>query len=73
MKGTGIVRNVDDLGRIVIPIEVRRKLGIQIKDTLEIFMDDDLIILRKYEPACILCGNDKNIKNLFGKKIVETV
>ena len=57
MKSTGIVRKVDELGRIVIPIELRRTLDIDIKDALEIYVDGDQIILKKYEPACIFCQN----------------
>lgn len=56
MKATGIVRKVDELGRIVIPIELRRTMGIDIKDPLEIFVDGEKIILRKYEPTCIFPG-----------------
>lgn len=51
MKSTGIVRRVDDLGRIVIPVELRRTLGIEEKDSLEVFVDGDRVILRKYEPG----------------------
>ena len=57
MKSTGIVRKVDELGRIVLPIELRRTLDIAEKDSLEIYVDDDSIILRKYQPACIFCDN----------------
>ena len=53
MKSTGIVRKVDELGRIVLPIELRRTLHINEKDSLEIFVDHDKIVLQKYEPACI--------------------
>ena len=53
MKSTGIVRKVDELGRVVIPIELRRTLDIEEKDSLEIYVDSDRIILRKYEPACV--------------------
>ena len=56
MKSTGIVRKVDELGRIVIPIELRRNLDIDIKDSLEIFVDGQNIILRKYTPGCSHCG-----------------
>ncbi|EQB88840.1 hypothetical protein SDC9_123051 [bioreactor metagenome] len=69
MKSTGIVRKVDELGRIVIPIELRRTLDIEIKDALEIYVDRDQIILKKYEPACIFCGNARDIKNFKGKNI----
>lgn len=69
MKSTGIVRKVDELGRIVLPIELRRTLGIEEKDRIEIFVDGESIILRKYEPACIFCDNAKDIINYKGKNI----
>ena len=64
MKATGIVRKVDELGRIVLPIELRRTLDIEIKDPVEIFVDEDFIILRKYEPAPKL---EMSIDNLISK------
>ncbi len=69
MKSTGIVRKVDELGRVVIPIELRRTLGIQEKDALEIYVDVEKIILKKYEPACIFCGNADNVQH-YKNKIV---
>lgn len=69
MKSTGIVRKVDELGRIVLPIELRRTLGIEEKDCIEIFVDGESIILRKYQPACIFCDNAKDIINYKGKNI----
>ena len=69
MKSTGIVRKVDELGRIVLPIELRRTLGIEEKDRIEIFVDGETIILRKYQPACIFCDNAKDIINYKGKNI----
>lgn len=69
MKSTGIVRKVDELGRIVLPIELRRTLGIEEKDRIEIFVDSESIILRKYQPACIFCDNAKDIINYKGKNI----
>lgn len=71
MKSTGIVRRVDELGRIVIPIELRRTLDIEIKDALEIYVDKDQIILKKYEPACIFCGNAREVVNYKGKNICK--
>lgn len=62
-----MVRKVDNLGRVVLPIELRRNLGIDIKDPLEIYVDGDTIILKKYEPACIFCGNAKYISTIHGK------
>jgi len=69
MKATGIVRKVDDLGRVVLPIELRRTLGIDIKDPLEIYVDGAQVILKKYEPTCIFCGEGKDIKSFDGKNI----
>lgn len=69
MKSSGIVRKVDELGRIVIPIEIRQNMDIKVKDPLEIFLDDGMIILRKYQPACIFCGNADNIVYFNDKRI----
>lgn len=69
MKSTGIVRKVDELGRVVIPIELRRTLGIEVKDALEIYVDAERIVLKKYEPACLFCGNADNVKH-FNNRIV---
>jgi transcriptional pleiotropic regulator of transition state genes len=69
MKSTGIVRKVDELGRIVLPIELRRTMDIKETDPLEIFVDGDQIILKKYEPCCIFCGETKDIVYFKGKKI----
>ncbi len=71
MKATGIVRKVDELGRIVLPIELRRTLNINIKDPLAIFVDEDTIVLKKYEPACIFCGNAKDVINIKGKNVCK--
>jgi transcriptional pleiotropic regulator of transition state genes len=69
MKSTGIVRRVDELGRIVLPIELRRTLEIAEKDALEIYVDGESVILKKYQPACIFCGNAKDVSNYKGKNI----
>jgi transcriptional pleiotropic regulator of transition state genes len=61
MKGTGIVRKVDELGRIVIPKELRGVLDINIKDSLEIFTEDKNIILKKYNPGCVFCERINNV------------
>ena len=71
MKSTGIVRKVDELGRVVIPIELRRTLRIEEKDALEIYVDGEKIILKKYEPACIFCGNAENVRNFKDKNICQ--
>ncbi|MDY4975727.1 MAG: AbrB/MazE/SpoVT family DNA-binding domain-containing protein [Clostridia bacterium] len=69
MKSTGIVRKVDELGRVVLPIELRRTLDINVKDALEIYVDGNTVILKKYEPACIFCGNAKDVNSYKGKNI----
>lgn len=69
MKSTGIVRKVDELGRIVIPKELRKHFGIEEKDGLEIYVEDNKIILRKYEPTCAFCQNSEGVFNFHGKNI----
>ncbi|MFR8041997.1 MAG: AbrB/MazE/SpoVT family DNA-binding domain-containing protein [Clostridium butyricum] len=69
MKSTGVVRKVDELGRIVLPIELRRSLDIAEKDALEIYVDGDQVILKKYQPACVFCGEARDISNYKGKNI----
>lgn len=69
MKSTGIVRRVDELGRIVIPMELRRTLGIDIRDSLEIFTEGEKIVLAKYQPNCNLCGSGNDLVEFKGKNI----
>ena len=69
VKSTGIVRKVDDLGRIVLPMELRRTLDINEKDSLEIYIDGEKIILRKYQPACIFCGTVEDVVPHNGKLV----
>jgi transcriptional pleiotropic regulator of transition state genes len=69
MKSTGIVRKVDELGRIVLPIELRRTLEIEERDSLEIYVDGSQIILKKYEPSCVFCGSANDISLFHGKNI----
>lgn len=75
MKSTGIVRKVDELGRVVIPIELRRTLGIAEKDALEIYVDNEQIVLKKYKPnmTCQVTGevSDDNFKLADGKLILS--
>lgn len=68
-KSTGIVRKVDELGRVVVPIELRRTLGIEEKDPLEIYVDGDSIILKKYQPSCVFCGDAEGTVH-FKEKLV---
>ena len=69
MKSTGVVRKVDELGRVVLPIELRRNLDIHEKDALEIFVDNDKIILKKYEPADIFTGSMDDLIDYKGKNL----
>ena len=69
MKSTGIVRRVDELGRIVLPIELRRTLNIAEKDSLEIYVDGSSIMLKKYQPACIFCDDARDVIVFRGKNI----
>lgn len=71
MKSTGIVRKTDELGRIVLPIELRRLLNIENRDGLEIFVDQDCIILRKYEPTCVLCGSAEEVSKFKNKNVCK--
>ena len=69
MKSTGVVRKIDELGRIVLPIEIRKTLDIQQKDALEMFIDEDKIILQKYQPSCIFCNQVEDIVYFNGKRV----
>ena len=69
MKATGIVRRIDDLGRIVIPKEIRRTMQIREGDSLEIYVDGDRVILKKHETECIFCGANKDLSEYKGKSI----
>ena len=67
MKATGFVRQVDNLGRMVIPIEVRRQLGIETGDGMEVLVDGDSIVLVKYRPGCVFCGEPEGTVGFRGK------
>lgn len=69
MKATGIIRKVDELGRIVLPVEIRRSLDIAERDEIEIFMDNDQIVLQKYQPSCIFCSSSQELVQYRGKNI----
>ncbi len=71
MKSTGIIRKVDELGRVVLPIEIRRMLDIGERDELEIFMDNDQIVLQKFEPSCIFCSCSHGLTVYRGKNICQ--
>ena len=69
MKSTGIVRKLDELGRLTLPIELRRNLDVNERDPLEIFVDDDKIILKKYDPSDIFTGEMDDLVEYRGKKV----
>ena len=71
MKSTGVIRRVDELGRVVIAIEIRTQFGISEKDPMEIYVDGSSIILKKYEPNCIFCGNSRKLIEFEGKPICK--
>lgn len=71
MKSIGIVRKIDELGRIVLPIETRRQLDLEPKDGVEIFVDEDRIILKKYQPCCMFCSDGDDIVMFKDKKICK--
>ncbi|WP_411552228.1 AbrB/MazE/SpoVT family DNA-binding domain-containing protein [Paenibacillus lautus] len=70
MKSTGIVRNLDSLGRIVIPIELRKTLGIDDSEPIEIFVDGEDVVLKKYQPGCNLCGSSEGKMSFFYGKTI---
>ena len=69
MKSTGFVKKIDELGRILIPKELRSNLEIETKDALEMFVDGDRIVLQKYQPACIFCNSADDIVFFEGRRI----
>ena len=69
MKSTGIVRRIDELGRVVLPVDLRRAFGLEVCDPVEVFVDEDAIILRKYQPSCIFCNSSKAITPFRGKPV----
>ncbi|MDD5938393.1 MAG: AbrB/MazE/SpoVT family DNA-binding domain-containing protein [Clostridiales bacterium] len=71
MKSTGIVRKVDELGRIVLPIELRRTLDIEEKDSMEIYVDGSSIVLRKYQPSCVFCDDAADVVSFKGKMVCK--
>ena len=71
MKSTGIVRKIDELGRVVIPMEMRRSMGISEGDSFEIFVEKERIVLSKYVPLCLFCGSDHELVEFHGKKVCK--
>lgn len=71
LKSTGMVRKVDELGRVVIPMEIRKTMSIEEKESVEIFVNDNQIILQKYAPGCLFCGNAEDVVNFKGKNLCK--
>lgn len=71
-KATGIVRRIDDLGRIVLPIELRRNMDIDLHDPVEIYVDGDSVVLRKYQPGCVFCDNADDVIQYKGKRVCRS-
>ncbi len=69
LRSTGIVRKLDELGRIVLPVELRKRMELSARDSIEIFVEDDKIVLKKYMPCCVFCGNAENV-SYFKNKLV---
>lgn len=69
MKSTGIIRKVDELGRIVLPIELRRNLDISERDELEIYVENDRIVLQKFEPSCVFCASSHELVSYRNKNV----
>ena len=69
MKSTGVIRRVDELGRIVVPKEIRKKLGIGTDDPVEIYVEGEQIILKRYVEACIFCGKSENICKFMDRPV----
>ena len=69
MKATGIVRRLDELGRVVIPIELRRTLEMEDRQEIEIYVEDDVIILKKFEEACLFCDSKTDVMEVHGKSV----
>ena len=72
MKRTGMIRQLDELGRLTLPIELRRSMELGQHDALEITLENDAIVLRKYEPNCIFCGSMRDLRTLRGKQVCRS-
>ena len=72
MKTTEVIRQLDALGRIVLPIELRRTLGIGSKDMVEILVEGNSVILRKYETSCLFCGGTRGLTHFRDKVICSS-
>jgi len=71
MKSIGVVRHIDRLGRIVLPMELRKVFGIKQDDPIEIYVDEDKIVLKLYKPACVFCGNANDMVSYKGYNVCK--
>lgn len=71
MKSTGIIRKIDELGRVVIPKEIRGNLDILEKDSVEIFVDGNKVIIQKYNPTCCFCGGNNKLSTYKDKLVCK--
>jgi transcriptional pleiotropic regulator of transition state genes len=71
LKTRGILRRVDQVGRIVIPMRLRRKMGIQIHDSVELFVEDDRVVIMKYKPTCVFCCSSEEVTDYLGKSVCK--
>jgi len=71
MKATGNLRRIDEMGRVVIPKKLRSSLNLKSEDSIEIFIEEDMIVLQKYEPGCLFCDNTDNTINYMGKQVCK--
>lgn len=71
MKSTGMIRRVDELGRIVLPVEIRRSMDISVRDAMEIYLDNDRIVLQKYSTNCVFCGSTQDLVRYHGKHLCQ--
>ncbi len=69
MKSTGVVKKIDELGRVVLPKDIRKPMGIEAGDPLEFFIDGDRIVLKKYQPSCIFCGEAEGVVSFLEKRL----
>ena len=69
MKATGIVRSIDNMGRLVLPIELRKMMKLGEKDAVEIFTEGNTIVLQKYAPSCTFCQNTENLTSFKGQNV----
>lgn len=69
MKSVGIVRKIDNLGRLCLPVEIRRILGLKLNSPMEFYMDGENVVIRKYAPSCVFCKSEENTVK-FGDKLI---